>query len=131
MWPFGPKREKSLGARGETLARRYLGRRGLKILARNYRCPRGEIDLIALDRSTRKKIGAETLVFVEVKTRTSDKYTDPESAVDTDKRRRIGRIAEYYLASRKTGEYHVRFDIVSVLVRDDEKPQIRHMLDAF
>ena len=82
MWPLGRWRRTGssgeLGRRGEKLAAKALKRAGMKILARNYRCPAGEADLIALDRSTRRQSGAETIVFAEVKTRSSDTYTDPE-----------------------------------------------------
>lgn len=129
MWPFG--RHEGLGSRGEALARRFLKRRGLKILARNYRCPAGEIDLIALDASTRRSAGAETIAFVEVKTRSSDRYTDPEAAVDAEKRRRLKKVAETYLAARDAGGLNVRFDVVAVVARPGEKPQVRHIPDAF
>ena len=62
MWPFRRRGNLPLGARGERLAKRFLKRRGLKILATNYRCPAGEADLIVLDRSTRKDFGAATVV---------------------------------------------------------------------
>ena len=129
MWPFG--RDKPLGPKGEDLARRALRTRGMKILARNYRCPAGEVDLIALDPSTRKDLGSETLAFVEVKTRSSDRYTDPEAAVDADKQRRIRKVADYYLARHDAADLAVRFDIVSVLIRPGEKPQVKHIPQAF
>jgi len=128
MWPFG-RRDVPLGRRGEKLAARELQRQGLKILARNYRCPMGEIDLIALGRSTRAN-GAETLVFAEVKTRSSDRYTDPESAVTPDKQRRIRRTAEYYVQRRDAQEFNIRFDVIAVIIRDDRR-EIRHIPDAF
>ncbi|MDY7010536.1 MAG: YraN family protein [Planctomycetota bacterium] len=122
--------DKSLGLKGEKLAARYLRRKGLKILARNYRCPPGEVDIIALDRSTRHSDGSETIVFVEVKTRSSDRYVEPESAVDAQKRLQLTRIAEYYLSRYDTNDYAARFDVVSVVIREGEKPQIRHITDA-
>ena len=128
MWPFG-RLSPSLGQRGERLAAKHLKRQGLKILARNYRCPVGEADLIALDRST-KRLGAETIVFVEVKSRSSDKYTDPESAVNADKKRRLRKVANYYVQRRGAHEYNIRFDIVAVIF-SGEKPVIRHTPDAF
>ncbi|MHC4985823.1 MAG: YraN family protein [Planctomycetota bacterium] len=128
MWPFG-RPSPSLGQRGERLAARHLKRQGLKILARNYRCPVGEADLIALDRST-KRLGAETIVFVEVKSRSSDKYTDPESAVNADKKRRLHKVANYYVQRHDAHEHNVRFDIVAVLFSGD-KPVVRHTPDAF
>ncbi len=129
MWPFPDK--SGLGQRGEILARRFLKRRGLKILATNYRCPAGEIDLIALDPSTRKTLAAETICFVEVKTRTSDRYTEPESAVNADKRRRIAKAARHYLSKHDVEDFNVRFDIVSIVTPDGRKPQIKHIDDAF
>ena len=131
MWPFGPRRRKGLGPRGEALARRALKRLGLKLLAENYRCVAGEIDLIFLDTSTRRGDGAETLVFVEVKTRTSDEYSAPESAVNADKQRRIRRAADYYLARHHAEDYNVRNDIVAVVIPKGGKPSIKHIPDAF
>ena len=132
MWPFGRRDPTPLGPRGEKLARRMLRRVGMKILAANYRCPAGEADLIALDRSTRRQFGAETLVFVEVKTRSSDRYTDPASAVDADKQRHLEKIADHYLATHDAADLNVRFDIVSIVIPPDgTAPRIRHIPDAF
>ncbi len=129
MWPFGADRGHGrIGRRGEALARRHLKRRGMKILARNYRCPVGEADLIALDRSSGRY---ETLVFAEVKTRSCDHYTDPEFAVDADKRRRLRKIADYYLNTHDADGLAVRFDIVAVVMPDGEKPRLKHIPDAF
>lgn len=132
MWlPWRRRGRVSLGSRGERLARGFLRRKGWKILGANYRCPAGEADLIALDTSTRRQFGAETIVFVEVKTRTSDHYTDPESAVDRRKQRRLHRIADYYLSRRDADGYNVRFDIVSIVIPDGDTPRITHISDAF
>ena len=128
MWPF--RRRGPLGRQGEDLARRLLKRRGMKILARNYRCAAGEIDLIALDESTRAS-GAETIAFVEVKTRSSDRHTDPEAAVDAEKRRHMKKAAETYLARRDAGGLNVRFDIVAVVARPGARPQVRYIPNAF
>jgi putative endonuclease len=139
VWPFGrkPAHESAngdtadVGRRGEDLARRELRSQGLKILARNYRCPSGEADLIALDPSTRKQTGAETIAFVEVKTRAGDGYAPPESAVNADKQRRMRKVAHYYLASRNTDAFHTRFDVVAVVIRAGQKPEIRYIKNAF
>ena len=114
-----------LGPRGEKLARKYLKQTGLKILAANYRCPAGEADLIALDKS------ANAIAVVEVKTRSSARYVAPESAVTAEKQRRLRRIARYYLSTNDTGEMTLRFDVVSIVLRAGEKPEIRHIPDAF
>ena len=143
MWPFRRKADPgksdqsrtcpaTLGARGEKLARKFLKRQGCKILARNYRCVAGEIDLIVLDKSSRPTSGAETIVFVEVKTRSSDRYTAPESAVNADnKRRHLEKASRHYLATRNAGGFNVRFDVVSIVIRPGEKPEVRHIPDAF
>jgi len=131
MWPLRRRPADPLGRRGEKLACRALRRGGLKILARNYRCPAGEVDIIALDPSTRREFGAETVVFVEVKARSSDRYTDPESAVDADKRRRMRKVADHYVARRGAREFNVRFDIVAIVASGDEPPRITHIPDAF
>ena len=129
MWPFG--RDNAPGRRGERLAARHLRRRGYRILARNYRCPPGEVDIIALDASTRKEWGVESIVFVEVKTRASDLHVAPESAVDRRKRRHLTRAAKYYLAHHDAGDRRVRFDVVAVLDRPGRGPEVRHIPDAF
>lgn len=128
MWPF--TRGKALGPSGEKTAAAFLKRQGLKVLATNYRCPSGEADIIALQGPTRE-CPAQTIVFVEVKTRSSDRYTDPSSAVDSEKQRRIRKTAKYYLNTRPSEGYNVRFDIVSVVMRPGEKPRVEHIVDAF
>lgn len=130
MWPFG-REDDSLGTRGEKLARKFLRRRGMKILAVNYRCPAGEADLVALDPKQKNRAGAETIAIVEVKTRSEDKHTDPEAAVDAAKRRRMKRIAECYLAAHRAEEHDVRFDIVAIVLRDGREPEIKYIPDAF
>jgi len=121
----------SLGRRGEKLATRFLRRRGLKILARNYHCPAGEVDLIALDASTRGQIGAETIAVVEVKTRTSDRYADPEARVDQAKRRKLRKVAAHYVSAHDAEDLNVRFDIVSLVLADGREPQIKYIPNAF
>lgn len=131
MWPFRRQAGLALGKRGELLAAELLKRRGLRLLARNYRCPVGEVDLIVLDKSTRREFGAETIAFVEVKTRSSDRYTDPASAVNAEKRRRLRKVADYYLAGRNADGFNVRFDVVSIVAAQGQAPQITYIPDAF
>lgn len=109
-----------LGNRGEELAVKYLKKRGFKILERNFRTPLGEIDIIAEDR--------QILVFVEVKTRSDDSFGHPFEAVDNRKRERMKRIALLYLKDSGM-ERPVRFDVVSVELRDGER--INHIVEAF
>ena len=135
MWALLKRRrnaaDDNLGARGERIARKAIKRRGLKILTQNYRCPVGELDFIALDRPAKRAGGAETIVFIEVKTRSSDRHTAPQSAVNADKRRRIKKTANYYLNTRKTGGYNLRFDIVAIVIGPDDEPKIDYIQAAF
>ena len=95
-----------LGQQGEDVAARFLRRQRYAILARNYRCPLGEVDLVALEKSV--------VVFVEVKTRRDDAFGTPAEAVDRRKRRQLQRVAEYYLGSHRLEERDARFDVVEV-----------------
>ena len=113
----------SLGARGERIAARTLKRGGYRILARNFTCPAGELDLIALD--------GDTVVFVEVKTRTSDQSADPEANVHYHKKRQLARTAKYYLAMTGAADRPCRFDVVAVVLAPRHKPVIEHFIDAF
>ena len=108
-----------LGGLGERLAARHLQRRGYRIVTRNFHAPGGEIDLIALDRGT--------LVFVEVKTRTDDRFGMPTEAVDEEKRERIKRAAAAFPRSRRVP---IRFDVVA-LIGAAGALRLEHLRDAF
>jgi putative endonuclease len=109
------------GKAGEEIAADFLIRKGYKILAKNWRSGKNEIDIIAL-------VG-ETLVVVEVKSRHSNYAGEPEMAVTRDKQRALIRAANAYL-NRNGMENEVRFDIVSVLVVKGQE-NIQHIEDAF
>ena len=100
----------ALGRRGEDLAHRYLRRRGFTIVARNYRLPSGdaEADLIAWE--------AETLVFVEVKSRETADFGPPERAIGEEKRKHLLRIAREYTRKTETPWDRIRFDVVTVVM---------------
>lgn len=111
------------GRIGEDLAHRHLRDRGCVIVARNYRSPSGsgEIDLVVWH--------GETLVFVEVKTRATGEYGDPDRAVDAEKRRHLRAAARHY-ASRVQVEWEkTRFDVVSILLA--RPPKVNWIRDAF
>lgn len=112
----------SLGRWGEEQAARYLRRRGLKILERNLRTPVGEIDIIARQ--------GRTIVFVEVKTRRSDRYGTPQEAVGPVKQRQVLRAAQWYLDGSKFQAAPLRFDVVAVRPVGGEAA-IEHIADAF
>ncbi len=122
---------KALGNRGETFACRCLKKAGMKILARNYRCPGGEIDIIALDPSTRRTSQAETIVFVEVKTRAAETPAGPQSAIDAHKRNQVAQAARYYLRHYPAKGYLTRYDVVAVIAPPGQKPTVRHIPNAF
>ena len=117
----GSANRRSTGQAGESLAARYLQRQGLRIVGRGYRALGGEIDLIAVDR--------RVVVFVEVKTRSSDLAGRPEEAVDRDKQRNLARTAEAYLKEHELLDDPCRFDVVSILLA--EEPEIEHFRHAF
>ena len=129
MWPFSRPRAESLGEKGEKLAEKFLRRHGYKILARNYRCPDGEADIIALHKHSDE--GQPALVFVEVKSRRSEQVVEAESAIDLRKRRQILNVARYYLSPHPAGDLPVRFDSVAVILAEQSEPIIRHTPDAF
>ena len=110
------------GATGEDLAAAHLESSGHRILTRNYRTPAGEIDIVAAR--------GETLVFCEVKTRDGDRFGLPAEAVNRVKQARLRRLAAQWLAEHKPGPVEVRFDVVSVIVRDGNS-EVTHLPDAF
>lgn len=108
------------GALGEELAARKLEECGYAIVERNWRCRRGEIDIIARD--------GETLVFVEVKARRKQTLGAPQEAVDGRKQERLRELALCYIYEKGRGAAAYRFDVVAVFL--DEK-RIEHIKDAF
>jgi len=115
--------KRELGRWGEKRAKRYLKRQGYRALADNYKTERGEIDLIMEER--------ETLVFVEVKTREGEDYTPTETAVNYGKQKRMSAAARQFIHSQGAYDKPCRFDVVVVIVDDQNKPIIRHQKSAF
>jgi putative endonuclease len=112
------------GELGEKLAARYLRKHGYKILYRNFRGRTGgEIDIVCRN--------ADVLVFVEVKTRTSEDFGRPFDAVDRDQRKRISRGALAWLRMLDDPDILFRFDVVEVLIPADAPPQIELIRNAF
>ena len=105
------------GKEGEKLAVEYLLKKGYKILEKNFRTPAGEIDIIAKDRNF--------IVIVEVKRRISDKYGEPELAVNYKKQQKLKKLAIYYLC-RLGKELPVRFDVIAI-----RGSKIEHIENAF
>ena len=109
-----------LGALGEEVAVEHLRSLGLSIVARNWRCRYGELDVIAAD-------GDETVVFVEVKTRTGDGFGGLEQAVTPQKLRRIRRLAGIWLAGQDRRWPGLRIDVVRVRVGRRRIPEVTHL----
>lgn len=113
------------GRWGESLAAAWLRRRGYTVLACNYRCRFGEIDLIAAK--------ADLVVFCEVKTRKTDDYVRAGEYVDLHKQRRLRTTAELWLALQER-DWRCRFDVIEIYAPegvDTRRPKIRRIKDAF
>jgi putative endonuclease len=111
------------GRFGEEVAKKHLRRLGLKYLTANFRTARGEVDLVFRD--------DDCLVFIEVKTRSSETWGRPAAAVKQDRRRRLTRTALDYLRLLKNPPVKIRFDIVEVLLKDGKVREVRHLPNSF
>lgn len=114
---------KVLGAFGENMANEYLSECGYKVLDRNFSCRTGEIDIIALQ--------GDTVVFIEVKTRSSEKFGLPSEAVSATKQRKIVKTALYYLQKNRLMDYMCRFDVIEIIVDEENNCRINLIQDAF
>jgi putative endonuclease len=103
-----------IGRLGEKLATNYLKKQGFKILETNYRCPLGEIDIIA-----RQK---DCLAFIEVRTKTGSDFGTPEESVTGDKKRKMINTAYYYLKQNECLESDWRIDFIAVELNEKYKP---------
>jgi putative endonuclease len=116
--------KKSLGRRGEEAAAKFLKRQGYHVLARGVDSRLGEIDIIAVD--------GRTVVFVEVKTRTSGDAGHPTEAIDPRKQQRMTQSALGYLKANRLLDCSARFDVVAITWPDDQRrPTIEHYKNAF
>lgn len=115
--------EMKTGFQGENLAAQFLMEKGFEVVQRNYRFNKGEIDLIVQK--------GDWVIFVEVKTRTSTAYGEPEEILGEIKARKIYEAAEDYIF-RFDWQGHVRFDVISVKLSDDYQKvlEIMHFEDA-
>lgn len=115
---------KELGSYGENLAISFIIEKGYEILAKNYKCRIGEIDIIARN--------SAVLVFIEVKTRRTDSFGFPSEAVNKKKRTKLLKLAMFYLALNKAKpEQDYRFDVIEVKLNKDNTNTINHIINAF
>lgn len=113
----------SLGDQGETIAWNYLIQAGYRIIEKNFRCPIGEIDVVA------KKAGK--LAFVEIKTRSSERFGLPEESVGVFKQRKLIRLAQWYLQNTGQEDVPASFCVLSILWSGSSEPKICLIEDAF
>ncbi len=113
------------GKLGENAAAEFLEKQGWRIVERNWRSGRYEVDIIAWTTE-------EILVFVEVKTRSGDNfgYGSPEASIDAKKQDMLSRAAGIYMESIDY-EWEIRFDVVAVLLKNGKVLEIRHLEDSF
>ncbi len=123
MGLFRRRNPKTLGGEGEALAAEHLQRLGYLVVAQNYRGAGGELDIICRD--------GDTMVFVEVKTRSSSRYGGAAWAIPPAKRQQVAKVARHYLvANELDGRVACRFDVV--LVDAEQKPyRVTHIPAAF
>jgi putative endonuclease len=121
MWPFRKQRLDWHDA--EDLATSYLRRRRYKILHRNLRLDRFEVDIIAQKR--------DTVVFVEVRSRETDAVAAPEESVNFTKRQHLRAAARRYIARYGQDGLYYRFDVMGVVMPPEERPRITHYESAF
>jgi putative endonuclease len=117
-----PEHQHAVGKTGEEVAVQFLCHQGYQILQRNYRCRFGEIDLIARD--------GNTLAFIEVKTRRSQKFGPAAAAVTLVKQRHLIKASQVYLTQKRKAYELCRFDVVTIEL-DAQTPRIELIKDAF
>ena len=116
------KGRREIGNRGEDAAAKYIKKRGYKIVERNFTCPLGEMDIIALDR--------KTLCFIEVKTLSGENYGPPEIAVNIYKQHKLSKVALAYLNLKHLHDAKARFDVIGVTLSPGEE-RVELIKDAF
>lgn len=112
-----------MGQKGEKLAEKYLRRKGYRLRTRKYHCAYGEIDLIAQHR--------DTVVFVAVRTQSSDRYGSSYDALTSRKKQHIKRTAKDYLYKYHLTDRPYRYDFVQIILNGTDPPVIEHIEDAF
>jgi putative endonuclease len=113
-----------LGRWGERHCEKFLKRKGLKTLTRNFSCRTGEIDLVMVDTDS-------AIVFVEVRTRADVTFGTPEESITNSKKARLARTARYFLTTNNIDDRPYRFDVVTIVLSQSSHPQIKHYENAF
>ncbi len=113
-----------LGQWGERRCERFLVRKGLKILTRNFSCKTGELDLVMVDADG-------SIVFVEVRTKAEDSLVSPEQSITQTKKNRLVRAGRYFLKIHRIEDRPYRFDVVSIVLGRTGREKITHYENAF
>lgn len=111
-----------IGKRGETLAISFLKKNGYRIIESNFRCRYGEIDIIAQE--------GKTVAFIEVKTKTNNRFGSPTQAIDLRKQRQVSKTALIYISQKRLTNYSARFDVVGVNIKGSNS-EIELIKNAF
>jgi putative endonuclease len=114
--------KRDLGRYGEQLAERFLSAQGYEIIARNYRCSYGEIDVVAREQGV--------LVFVEVRTHSGPTFGDPLESVTLRKQRQIAKAALHYVVRHQVEKQALRFDVIGIAWKEGA-PHLTHVKGAF
>lgn len=119
-----PQRRRWFGNRSENAAENYLRERGCRVLARNFTCKLGELDLVVRD--------GDTVVFVEVRSTGGDDQQRPALSVNYAKQRKLTKLAMHFLQRKRLLDHPARFDVLTVHWPPDQKtPDIEHFPNAF
>ena len=117
------KNTRQKGDEGEDIATAYLESKGYKVVDRNYFFERAEVDIVAFDESC--------IVFVEVKKRTRTDYGKPEDFITPEKIDNLYKAAEAWIYERKMDTAPARFDVIAIVQKENEAPEIKHFENAF
>ncbi len=112
-----------LGRRGEDLAYKFLKNKRYRILHRNYKTKMGQIDIIGFDK--------DSVCFIEVKTRSSDKFGPPELSITASKERKLSQLALSFIKRYKLTDYPARFDVLSIIIDSKGQKSFKLIKDAF
>lgn len=128
FWPTNKRKllnnRKKLARWGEKRCGQFLVKKGFTVLARNFLCKMGELDLVMAD-------SEGTVIFVEVKTRSDESFAAAESSITSWKQRKLARAAKSFLRKHNIEDRPCRFDVVTILLPKTGKEEIRHYENAF
>ncbi len=114
----------TLGRWGESRCEKFLKRKGLKVLTRNFSCKTGEIDIVMVDVD-------RSIVFVEVKSRVGENFAPVEAVITNSKKNKLIKTARYFISTNNLTDRAFRFDVIVLVLDEEEKEQIRHYENAF